>query len=434
MKIEGTSRTGLSIFVFCFALLIRFCNALLQSTFGGGDSGEYRRIAENLVRAGVFSLSEAAPLIPTVRRPPLYPFFLALTMSIGDEQTSLYVAILVQCLLDAITAILIFILIQAAVRNNFVAITGAMFYALHPGAIVYSSIIGTESLATFLLTLAVTLLVFGIKRERWTLFALSGAVFGAAALCRPVLLLFVLILPAVILVVRPLRRRTASVSLLAIMAVLTITPWIVRSYVVSDRFVLIQGLSIAQFYLASRYDLDQSNEEQMMIGLMEPTPGNDYIYQAYTAKTPTEMIDAEKLGREQAIANITKAPGAYLRSRVERYPYLFLNSFDRLTGLDISFGDAIRKGNYLTLAVKLTLMFVFCIVPLVLGVPSLRLVRRNYVAAICGAVWGFTLLIHLPFWIEYRFWTPVVPLLTVSAAVGLSVLLGRYDRGSPDPV
>lgn len=351
-------------------------------------------------------------------------------MTITDEPTSLYLTVFAQCILDAATTVLIFILIDKISRNKAISIIGATFYALHPAAIAYTSIIGTESVATFLLTLSVAVLIFAVKGERRSLFILAGAAFGIAALCRPIFLLFVLVMPALLLLFSATRRQLASLILFVFVAALAISPWIIRSYLVTDRFVLIQGLSVAQFYIASRYDLDQANEERLMVGLMEPKPGNDYIYRAYTAETPTEMIDAEKVGREQALANIKRSPGAYLRSRMERYPYLFLSSFDRLTGLNTSFGDAARNRNYFAFAVKAVLMFVFCVLPLFLGVFSFRLVRRNYALAVCGAIWVVTLIVHLPFWIEYRFWVPVIPLLTTNAMIGVWLLSGADRVGN----
>jgi hypothetical protein len=68
------------------------------------------------------------------------------------------------------------------------------------------------------------------------------------------------------------------------------------------------------------------------------------------------------------------------------------------------------------------LLLLFSAIPLILALTSLSKARANIVAALCSAMWLYTLMIHLPMWIEYRFWLPAVPFLIVSASMGVLVI------------
>jgi hypothetical protein len=44
---------------------------------------------------------------------------------------------------------------------------------------------------------------------------------------------------------------------------------------------------------------------------------------------------------------------------------------------------------------------------------------------LCGALWVFTILIHLPGYVEYRYFFPAVPMLLITAAFALDWLEQR---------
>src|SRR5262249_10784737 len=120
--------------------------------------------------------------------------------------------------------------------------------------------------------------------------------------------------------------------------------------------------------------------------------------------------------------NITDNPRGYIRSRIATYPHLFLNAFDSFTEINQSFGSLVESKNWGHIFIKLTLLSIFSVLPFVLALIGLLKVRSNTVMVLCSSVWVYTLIIHLPMWIEYRFWLPAVPFLIISASMGILLI------------
>jgi hypothetical protein len=171
------------------------------------------------------------------------------------------------------------------------------------------------------------------------------------------------------------------------------------------------------WYLPTRWDLNQLDEAQLFASFRR----DPYGTRLGTARTPAEVVEADRFGLEQAIHNVLSNPRAYLASRARVYPHLFLNSFDSLTGLNQSFGSLIAERRMWAVLLKLTLLALFALLPLALALLGLAAQRRSLIALLCASVWIATAVAHMPMWIEFRFWTPALPILLVNAAAGVPV-------------
>ncbi|HYE14465.1 MAG TPA: hypothetical protein VD968_08505 [Pyrinomonadaceae bacterium] len=389
----------------------------------GGDTADYLLLASNIAEHGAFSLDTAEPFTPTIRRAPLYPLFLALA---GGSTT---VVILLQSALDAVVALLVLMLARLAGAPTRWAFAAGAAYAIHPGAIASASTILSEPLFAFTMTVSAALLSSGLARDRLPLTAAGGAAFAVASLCRPIAVFYPLaVVAAMPLLLRRQPRRGAHAAALVVCLAVVLAPWVVRSSALAGRFVLVQGLSAANFYMASRWDLNQQDEQQMYRKVFAPESGDPYGHALAEAKTPPELAATDRVAMREGVANIGRAPLSYLAMRARSVPYLFLTSFDRFTGLHSSFGSLRAGGRWGALALKAAMLVLFALLPFALALASLRRGFDNAAALVCACGWGYTLLIHLPMWIEYRFWSPVVPLLLVSAALGARRLTGAVLR------
>jgi hypothetical protein len=191
---------------------------------------------------------------------------------------------------------------------------------------------------------------------------------------------------------------------------------------VAGRFVFIQAPSFINWYLPTLWWFDQNGEAAIW----------QYYYTAdlfgvrlNTAKTPIDVMRAEDFGRKQAIVNIRKSPGSYLISRAHAFPHLFLNTFDRFTGINRSLGDAARAHDVLSLAIKLALMLFFTALPMIAACLGLDASRQTLAASLAAVIWIITLAVHIPMWIEYRYWLPAVPFQFVTAAIGIEIAIDR---------
>src|SRR5271157_1101938 len=98
-----------AIAVFLIAFVVRAAFLIRNGVVTTLDTVDYVTIAQNLMGHGVFSLSTSFPYIPTIRRPPLYSFFLA---AVSPSLT----AILLQVTLDAACALGVYFLTLSAGR------------------------------------------------------------------------------------------------------------------------------------------------------------------------------------------------------------------------------------------------------------------------------------------------------------------------------
>jgi hypothetical protein len=139
-----------------------------------------------------------------------------------------------------------------------------------------------------------------------------------------------------------------------------------------------------------------------------------------------DALRVDRLLIEEGIRNIRANPGKYLASRAKNFPYLIITSYDSATGINQSFGTTLAQRDFPRLGVKVLLLIMFSLIPLVLAITGLAAFRKNIVAALSATVWLFVLVFYLPLWVEPRYWTPCVPFLLVSAALGASSLWHRF--------
>jgi 4-amino-4-deoxy-L-arabinose transferase-like glycosyltransferase len=398
--------------VFLLAVCARVAFFAARGVTTAPDSVDYARLAENLRAHGAFSLDTDLPLMPTIRRAPLYPVFLAAFVSSGS--VSLVAATVAQAIIDAGVAVLIILLASAIVNLRWAVISG-LVYALYPGSIYFTTTILSETLFTALLTVGVVLVLYGFRSNRLTLTALPGVAFGLAILCRPIAFpLPFLLIGVSLFATRQPRGWVRAVVLAATMA-LVVSPWLIRCVRVSGHFVFVQGFTQTIFYVGTRTDWDQKDQAGLWSRFATEDP---YGRRLSAARTPAEVVEADRFGLSLALQNIRANPGGYLTLRIRSFPYLFITSFDMFTGMNKSFGQSLRERDVLGLALKLSLLLIFSLAPFVLAGVGIVSARHNLAAMLCATVWLYTLLINFPVWVEYRYWLPAVPFLLVSAAPG----------------
>lgn len=409
--------------VFWLAFTVRLLFLAARGADLAPDSEEYVRLAANLREHGAFSLETSPPWNPSIRRAPLYPAFL-LILGGGAIPPPGWVAA-TQGALDAGVAVFILLLSRQVVRIEW-ARRAAFLFSLHPGAILASSSVLSETLFTALVVAAMVLVSRAWTRDSPGLTALGGATLGAAALCRPV----ALILPAAFLGSalgsRCLKRPWRHGLLLFASAGIVVAPWAVRCSRLAGQFVIVQAGGALNLYLPTRTDWDQRDQRSIWARFSEDACGR----RQGAAHSPAEKAQADGFCLRQGLRNIRSAPAGYLASRARALPHLFLSSFDSFTQMNRSFGELLAKGDVRRLGLKAILLAVFSLLPVLLGTLGLLNVGKDPVALVSGAVWVSTLVVHLPAWIEYRFWLPAVPGLLVSAAAGAQFLADR-GRGGP---
>ena len=214
--------------------------------FASVDSGEYFRIACNLLDHGQFSQSERPPLMPDTWRTPTYPLFMAGVFAVLGRSAA--GTIIIQCILTIANAIIFYVICRRMMRPG-LALWAGLLFAVEPFHVYYS----VWLLATTLFT-TILLLCFSTWQElrlapTYSRATCLGLGLGALVLTRPLAVL----IPPVVWIAMPFvlhsRRRAwrcAAVCTVAGMAL--IGPWLIRNKAATGNLKLSHQYGVVQAY------------------------------------------------------------------------------------------------------------------------------------------------------------------------------------------
>jgi predicted acyltransferase len=221
-----------------------------------GDGIVYARLARNLLEQGVFSAEEEAPFTPTLVRTPGYPLFVAGVYSVFGHANNTAVRI-VQAILDTVMCVIIaaiaWVWTEDERRKRKAAFWTFVLAALCPFIVVYSGLIMTETLTTFLMASMTLMASLALKSERWTrtivFWAATGIISGVAVMVRPDTGLFAAGIGLTLIVSElflssgdrtKILKKLASTSwkgaVFSIAFCLVLVPWTIRNYRVFGMF------------------------------------------------------------------------------------------------------------------------------------------------------------------------------------------------------
>ncbi len=198
----------------------------LEDHFYFGDEPLYLLMAENFLKGKGLIIDLAHKAF----RPPLFPLFTAFIHSLGGGLVAVRIA---NVLLSTSTVYLIYLLGKDLFTES-IGFWSAAASAFWPFFIFYNGFYLTETLYLFLVLAATLYLIRTTTDPSAENIFLSGLFLGLASLCRPTMLLFVLL--SLILSFFAV-RKLKPVVYLALTCSLTISPWIVRNYLVLKAFI-----------------------------------------------------------------------------------------------------------------------------------------------------------------------------------------------------
>jgi 4-amino-4-deoxy-L-arabinose transferase-like glycosyltransferase len=209
------------------------------------DSAEYLLLAENLLQHGVFSLSPSSPFEPETFRVPGYPLFVAAVVATFGSLDAL---IILQILLLAGCAFLVFLLADIVSSSRAVAYLAAGLFALSPNTPLFGVMVLSEPFFVFLFLLSTYLLLSVAphyeKRVAW-----AGALLGAAALVRTVAIYLPIFSIAATLVFRRWKSRPLLLATLFLgFFVFVVFPWVARNKAVSGEWGVSSTTAVNFYY------------------------------------------------------------------------------------------------------------------------------------------------------------------------------------------
>jgi hypothetical protein len=289
----------------------------------------------------------------------------------------------------------------------------------------FSTVILTETVFTFLVVLS----MWAWLRSKTLV---SGVALGLATLTRASSLPYLFLLAGYGLLQPrdPFRRKTLVIALVGL---LTVAPWVVRNLVEAGRFTIADaGWGANLFY--GTIDLQQGSNRWSQLLAAQARIGADVASPVTTSDVVSRPFVGESRARQFALSWISRHPMMWIRIRLRQWPWLFIDTGDYLpVGANtLSFREAVRERHFSTIALKGAfvggniLLFVFA----VSGASSLRGRIQTTMP-----VWTFPLYLaaaHGPVYVEPRYGLPLVPFLTMLAAVGVTACLHRFKARRRD--
>lgn len=213
------------ILVFLIGISIRLYAAFSEPILLGDAGSRYSPLAHNLVSGNGFSTDLAPPYAPNDFDQPGYPVFVAtiyLLTGASDKAVTL-----VQLFLELGVLALTWLIakeLRLSARRRWLAVAIGW---LCPFLALFALRILTEVLTTFILTLALYLVLLAVRTRRIAVWAIAGTSGGVCLLIRPDTLICIGLLAGATLISARSYKGTAVFCLLA---ALLLVPWTARGY------------------------------------------------------------------------------------------------------------------------------------------------------------------------------------------------------------
>ena len=357
------------------------------------DSERYMRMAGNILDKGIISYDGRSLTATDV---PGFPLFMAgLHALFGPGLLWIYLA---QALLSAATVLLVYS-IGSELFSAQAGLAAAALATVYPMLFIFVATPLSEVLYTFLATAFLALYVRMRRGAPWALAA--GLIGGAAAMTRPVLAGFVVILG--LLMLARSGRRALGLVLLAGFA-LVLTPWVIRNAVAFNEFIPLSSRGGFEFYLGNAADSTGGRGGHMIWGSdvqMPPDPPNGVSENAW---------NLQLAGR--ALSDLKENPWLFWG----RLPNKIWNMW-RPTWGGASLRNLIVVGGLYMLMICLALICLF----------------RPACLPGSGLLWGylgFHVLAHALIYGIVRYRIPLEPALCVLAGQGLLAVVGAMRAES----
>lgn len=195
-------------------------------------SEAYDTYARNLLTTGTYGLQ---PGVPDAVLPPLYSVVVAGLYALLGRGFIAVAAL--QIVLDAVSIVVLVAIGRRLMPGGpAVGLLAGLFFGLYPYLVFQGLVLSDTVFFVLLLHLFILSAVLLWERpartgRSWALASLGGLALGCATLTRPIMLPLALLVGVWFLLRYDVRETVARLVPLAVVALATVTPWMVRNYV-----------------------------------------------------------------------------------------------------------------------------------------------------------------------------------------------------------
>ncbi|MDO8518316.1 MAG: glycosyltransferase family 39 protein [bacterium] len=227
----------IEIGIFIFALLMRCLYLGLSVQAYQGDIIEavqgadgYYVISQNIIHGNGFSGGDVSSHTLNSFRPPIQPYFLALTYSIFGNY---WLTIWLLLIMGSIIPIIAMRIARFMFEERAVIVGTGVLLAVEPVSILYSTLFYSETVFIFLFSLSIYYIFKYIQLEGWRHGILAAVLLGVATLTKVVSMYLPLLLVSLFLLhfrkELTKKRITAAITFVVVF-LLVLSPWLYRNY------------------------------------------------------------------------------------------------------------------------------------------------------------------------------------------------------------
>jgi 4-amino-4-deoxy-L-arabinose transferase-like glycosyltransferase len=425
---EDGARLSWCLIIFGIGLLSRTF-FIIFSSFTSGDQRDYTSIAHNILNSGQFAITPASP---TIFRPPMYPFFLALIYRLfGEHNEAVWIA---QALIGAAAGVILYLILRRFVSEGNARFTAALA-AIYPNLSFYAATV----LAETLLSAGIVLMVYFVYRargERQLLFSiLAGATAALTILISPRLMGAPLIVAASLWFGQSkAQRRIKPVLLSLCAALLVLTPWTVRNYATFGIFNLasMQGPGLPFWLTTKRVEV----YDWKWVELRRTEPLMQRYDELHNDEASEQRLIKERASIERAmlwdgVKVIWADPFGYVKDRAYKYPRLwfqpaaYAGNFQKpFASQNMRLSQMIEERAIIPATARILSLIIFTLIPTVLVICGIIILLPRWKEhAVVYMLLAWVALVQAPLFIEYRFTVVIHPVLAIFSAVALEKCL-----------
>lgn len=369
----------------------------------------YDKIATNLIEARGYRFFPDTS--ETLMRPPGLVLLLAAIFYLFGK--NLIVVQSLNILFTFATAYIVLLIGQRIMANSMAPYFAALLFLFHPGIILAESRGGVESLFTFLMTASLLLLYRAIDTNRSRYYIISGSVLGLSIIVKST----PMIIPAFVFIYLlftqfrkiGLKSICLNVSLMILPILIVLSPWIVRNYSITGKFVptmtvlgstAYQGLYVNENFFTGKQHYELLGEATSELNSLAKEQGlsfrSGFFQHFYDAK--------DEVYFNEYVFDLVKQD--YLNSPALLIKNCLLNFFR------FWFQGRTSLSTYMNIAITLPFL-------IIVAVGTYRGLKNQLnigliILFICVFIFG-----HLPILGVARYHIPLVPLLALLACISL---------------
>lgn len=374
----------LIVIIFLVALLPRIFLAFNSIEIPASDALGYDHQAIGILEGKGFIENGKA----SSSREPLYSLFLAgIYYLFGHSYTAVRI---VQAILGALVCVVVFQIAKNLFTSK-IAVLAGLLAVFSPSLIKISEKLLSENLYTFLLVIAILLILKQTKAKNYKCLALSGITLGLASLTRYVIVFFPFFI--VVFMGRSLipkdysiKKRVFSTLVLILFFILPILPWTIRNWAVHHKFIPVVSRTGAGLYYSyfpkdgKIYGFnipDENTEKAKLLG--SETEESNYLIKLtlkFIKEHPWRVLKLEAL---KTAYFWSPFDWEIIGNGVYNYMYGFIFPF-------IIFGVIImHKRSRGLLVIYLPVFYAFILALITCGSPRFRLPVEPYLIIIASA-------------------------------------------------